>query len=471
MQDNQAKQAYIDSLTQENDIFSGNTILLPERLGKIYGRLKGIEEDYDVAKRSGMMPANYLAEIKQFHDRVLSQYTKAMKEEFPEFFASENIKRDTMKKTETSETQKPNNDMSRNERKAEDIVALNERYLQSLKDPDDVLSGNRNLLKGELRKLYRNAIAEEKKVGKLLDSGTTSGSVLSQAQDCFTKTHNAFMDAMTDLDNIRKRQQTAKAVKPDKDTTEAKKEQRPPQLVTVNGDKITHGHIFQHEKTEEWMFSYRINGKNMPVIRLSAEDAAKFQNTVADKGTPAAVQAVLEKYNPSKLQPKVPTEEWTKANILSDGRVLDKFTVFKESDPARADYGKWKFYAQVGDAKMSRVADFESRNAFFDRTQTPAQIAERLFGEKLNLASAYAKYTLPEGVDNIRIGKGNDQKWQISAEVDGIRTPKRELSYDDRTSYFKTKTATSDQLAAKYLMNDINEMRTQSAKAERGMKM
>ncbi len=353
----------------------------------------------------------------------------------------------------------------------QDIVAQNEKYLQSLKNPDNILSGNKSLMRGALRKYYQEYVAAEKEYGRLYDSNFAGmgGADKMEARNRFDKARNNFEQAIDEFDILRKRANNPQAVTSNEQSTE--KAQRPPQLVTVNGDKISHGHIFQHEKTEEWMFSYRVNGKNMPVIRLAAEDAAKFQNTVADKGTSVAVQEVLEKYNPSKLQPKVPTEEWKKANILSDGRALDKFTVFKESDTTRADYGKWKFYAQVGDAKMSRVADFESRNAFFDRTQTPAQIAERLFGEKLNLASAYAKYTLPEGVDNIRIGKGNDQKWQISAEVDGVRTPKRELSYDDRTSYFKTKTATSDQLAAKYLMNDINEMRTQSAKAERGMKM
>lgn len=361
------------------------------------------------------------------------------------------------------------NKASKHEKKTEDVVALNEKYLQSLKDPDIVLSGNKSLLKGTLRKYYQEYVAAEKEYRKMYDSGFAgvSGADKMEAQNRFVKIRDAFYQAINEFDLLRKHQSDNKEEKPSVE----KKEQRPPQLVTVNGDKISHGHIFQHEKTEDWMFAYRINGKNMPVIRLSAEDAAKFQNTVADHDTSAAVKEVLEKYNPSKLLPKVPTTEWVASNILSDGRKLDKFTIYKETNEERAGYGKWKFYAQVGDIKMSRLADFESRNAFFDRTQTPAQLAEKLFGERLNLASAYAQYTLPAGVNNIRIGKGNDQKWQISAEVDGIRTPKRELSYDDRTSYFKTKTATADQLAAKYLINDINAMREQSVKTDRSMKV
>ena len=57
---------------------------------------------------------------------------------------------------------------------------------------------------------------------------------------------------------------------------------------------------------------------------------------------------MMQKYYPTKLAPKVSAEEYKAANILSDGRVIDKMTVYKEKDEQRADYGKYKLYAQVG---------------------------------------------------------------------------------------------------------------------------
>lgn len=63
------------------------------------------------------------------------------------------------------------------------------------------------------------------------------------------------------------------------------------------------------------------------------------------------------------------------------------------------------------------------------------------------------------GISNIRVAKGMDDKWVISAEIDGVRTPKREISYDDLMSHFQTKTATKEQLAEKYLASDIHEIK------------
>jgi DNA mismatch repair protein MutS len=41
----------------------------------------------------------------------------------------------------------------------------------------------------------------------------------------------------------------------------------------------------------------------------------------------------------------------------------------------------------------------EDLNAFFDRVTTPRQLVEKNFGERLNLASAYEKYQLPEKLE------------------------------------------------------------------------
>ena len=48
----------------------------------------------------------------------------------------------------------------------------------------------------------------------------------------------------------------------------------------------------------------------------------------------------MQKYYPTKVVQKVSPEEYKTANILSDGRVIDKITVYKGKDKQRADYGK-----------------------------------------------------------------------------------------------------------------------------------
>lgn len=246
---------------------------------------------------------------------------------------------------------------------------------------------------------------------------------------------------------------------------------REPQFVTVNGDKITHGHIFQHAEKEAWLFSVRVNGKQLPTVQLSAEESQRFSNLSHENRTADAVRELMEKYYPSKLERHLSKEEFTNGVTLSDGRKIDKFNVYKENNPDMKGYGKWHFYVDVGGVKMSQVGDRDSLNAYFDKSRTPAQITENLFGEKLHLASAYKSYVLPDGVKDIRIAKGDGKQWCISAEIDGVRTPKRNLSYDDGASFFSTHTATKEQLAAKYLTKDINEIRNQREHVSNSMKI
>ena len=142
--------------------------------------------------------------------------------------------------------------------------------------------------------------------------------------------------------------------------------------------------------------------------------------------------------------------------------IIDKFNVYKEKDEQRPDYGKYKSYVQMGDTKMSAVASREALNACFDRVTTPAQLVEKNFGERLHLQSAYEKYQLPEGVDpkGVRVAKDHsDNKWKVSMDLgDKGKTSKHELSFDDGYSLFKAKTATREQIAAKYLNTEITVM-------------
>ncbi|RQE01967.1 DNA mismatch repair protein MutS [Prevotella intermedia] len=252
----------------------------------------------------------------------------------------------------------------------------------------------------------------------------------------------------------------------------AKQEHQPrePQMVTVNGDKVSHAHAFQSKvNPADWFYVAQLNGKQLNPMKMDAADIAAYQKREAK------VEDMMQKYYPTKLAPKVSAEEYKAANILSDGRVIDKMTVYKEKDEQRADYGKYKLYAQVGDQRMSVPMTKADQSAFFDRVTTPAALVEKNFGERLHLASAYAVYQLPANikVEDIRVAKDNmDGKWKISAAVgENGRTDKKAISFDDGFSLFQTKTVTCEQLAAKYLSDDIKVLSGQKQAISNGLKM
>ena len=245
---------------------------------------------------------------------------------------------------------------------------------------------------------------------------------------------------------------------------------REPQMVTVNGDKVSHAHAFQSKvNPADWFYVAQLNGKQLNPMKMDAADIAAYQKREAK------VEDMMQKYYPTKLAPKVSAEEYKAANILSDGRVIDKMTVYKEKDEQRADYGKYKLYAQVGDQRMSVPMTKADQSAFFDRVTTPAALVEKNFGERLHLASAYAIYQLPANikVEDIRVAKDNmDGKWKISAAVgENGRTDKKAISFDDGFSLFQAKTVTREQLAAKYLSDDIKVLSGQKQAINNGLKM
>ena len=230
--------------------------------------------------------------------------------------------------------------------------------------------------------------------------------------------------------------------------TEAKSERKPrePQMVTVDGGKVTHGHAYQSKTNpEDWYFTAKIDGKQLKPLRMDAADLAAYQKKEM------TVPELMQRYYPTKLMPKVPEEAFKFPRQMEgpEGTVaIEKFNVYKEKDVGRADYGKYKFYAQVGEARMSAVASRQDLNAYFDRVATPVQLVEKNFGERLHLKSAYEKYRLPEGVDlkGVRVAKDRaDNKWKVSADLgDRGQTAKHEISFDDGYSLFKAKTATRE---------------------------
>ena len=72
----------------------------------------------------------------------------------------------------------------------------------------------------------------------------------------------------------------------------------------------------------------------------------------------------------------------------------------------------------------------------------------------------------------VRVAKDRaDNKWKVSVDMgDKGKTSKQEISFDDGYSLFKTKTATREQIAAKYLTTEITGMLTaHTAKVEKSV--
>lgn len=266
----------------------------------------------------------------------------------------------------------------------------------------------------------------------------------------------------------------AEAKSEQKAETKQERKPREPQMVTAAGEKVTHGHAYQSKANpEEWYFTAKMDGVQLKPQRMDAADLAAYQKKEM------TVPQLMERYYPTKLMPKVSEESFKMPKSIAgpEGNIsVEKFNVYKEKDEQRADYGKYKFYAQIGDTKMSAVASRQDLNAYFDRVMTPTQLVEKNFGERLHLKSAYEKYRLPEGIDpkGVRVAKDHaDNKWKVSVDMgDKGRTTKHEISFDDGYSLFKAKTATWEQIAAKYLNTEISGMlAAKSVKVEKSASM
>ena len=294
--------------------------------------------------------------------------------------------------------------------------------------------------------------------------GDTASEVTVAEQKSKTKSKTAKADSAEAVSAPEKNEAAAKktetAVKEKTETGQEATEERKhrePQMVTVNGQKVTHGHAYQSTvNPDTWFFTAKLDGAPLRPMPMTPEDTAAYKNREI------SVEQLMQNYYPTKLLPKVSKEEYDAGNVLSDGRTVDKMNVYKEHDETKNDFGRYKLYAVVGDQRMSTVMTTHDLNAFFDRTVTPAQLVERNFGERLHLASAYQQYRLPEDlqVKEIRIAKEkNSNVWNISVNLGELgKTSKKPLTFDDGYSYFSARTATREQLAAKYLLPEIKQL-------------
>lgn len=243
-----------------------------------------------------------------------------------------------------------------------------------------------------------------------------------------------------------------------------------PQLVTENGQKVTSANLFESPKQEGKYFFYaRLDGVGLHPKAVKEQDVDAFMKQEM------SVKDMFAKYYPTKMAKQLGKEEFDSLK-LSDGRELSTFRVYKQRNEAKPHFGEYMLYAEMGDKRFHATPlTHDQLDAYFDRTQSKSQIAEKVIGEQLHLKSAYEKYKLPENgsVQEVRVRKTPDGDWVISASMgEKGQTPERKMSNNDLYSLFKSKTATREQLAAKYLTEDIRELaHTRQQNRTQGLKI
>ena len=250
--------------------------------------------------------------------------------------------------------------------------------------------------------------------------------------------------------------ETKQEAKAEEKKEEAVKQPREPQLITVNGDKVSHAHIYKAKDTDENLFIAKINGNYLRPTPIPKEVAADF---IEKK---VSVDDMMQRYYPTKLMPRVSEEDFKNQKVISGKQgdmTIEKFNVYKEKDQTREDFGKYKFYAKVDGKSMSTLASQNDLNAYFDRVQTPKQMVERIFGDRLKLESHYQQFKLPEGFnpkEGRMVKDKNSNNYVVYLDMgEAGRTKGKIISRDDKDNYFN-KIATKDQLVAKYLGHEIN---------------
>jgi hypothetical protein len=229
-----------------------------------------------------------------------------------------------------------------------------------------------------------------------------------------------------------------------------------PQLITENGQKVTSANLFESPKQEGKYFFYaRLDGVGLHPKAVNEQDVDAFMKQEM------SVKDMFSKYYPTKMAKQLDKEEFDSLK-LSDGRDLTLFRVYKQRNEGKPHFGEYMMYAEMGDKRFHATPlSHDQLDAYFDRTLSKGQLAEKVIGEQLHLKSAYEKYKLPEDatVQEIRVRKVPEGDWLISANLgDKGQTPERKVSNNDLYSLFKSKTATREQLGAKYLTEDIKEL-------------
>ena len=242
-----------------------------------------------------------------------------------------------------------------------------------------------------------------------------------------------------------------------------------PQLITENGQKVTSANMFESPKQEGRYFFYaRLDGVGLHPKAVKEADVEAFMKQEI------SVKDMFAKYYPTKMAKQLSKEDFDNTK-LSDGRELTTFRVYKQRNEDKPHFGEYLLYAEMGDKRFHATPlTHDQLDMYFDRTQSKGQLAEKVIGEQLHLKSAYEKYKLPENIPTpeVRIRKVPEGAWLISANVGNKgQTAEKKLSNNDLYSLFKSKTATKEQLGAKYLMEDIKELsQSHSVSRSQGLK-
>ena len=243
-----------------------------------------------------------------------------------------------------------------------------------------------------------------------------------------------------------------------------------PQLITENGQKVTAANLFESPKQEGKYFFYaRLDGVGLHPKAVKEQDVDAFMKNEI------SVKEMFAKYYPSKMVKQLSKDDFDNLK-LSDGRELTSFRVYKQRNETKPHFGEYMLYAEMGDKRFHATPlTHDQLDMYFDRTQSKSQLAEKVIGEQLHLKTAYEKYRFPENipVQEVRVRKGVDGAWLISATVkDRGQTPERKMTNNDLYSLFKSKTASKEQLGAKYLTEDVKELSlTKKLERSQGLKL
>ena len=113
---------------------------------------------------------------------------------------------------------------------------------------------------------------------KLIRAGVRVAIVddMSQAKD--QKVSANAKEAQEPKDKEKKEEQKEQAKAETEKKAQGQKEPRGPQLVTVNGEKVSYAHAFQSNKNPEtWYFTAKIDGKQLRPMMMHAGDLAAYQ--------------------------------------------------------------------------------------------------------------------------------------------------------------------------------------------------
>lgn len=93
---------------------------------------------------------------------------------------------------------------------------------------------------------------------------------------------------------------------------QTERQPREPQMITVNGDKVTHGHAYQCKTNpEDWYFTAKMNGEQLKPQKMDPADLAAYQKKEM------TVPQLMERYYPTKLMEKVPEAAYKVPNVIA----------------------------------------------------------------------------------------------------------------------------------------------------------